>query len=80
MDTYRQSEQVLTPAPHTSGDAHSADRKNGFLHFIFTTNWGFVLIGALVALGLGVSALHADHVENSTAEAREAEMESTYIP
>ena len=78
MDTYRQSEQVIIPAPHANTkntDAVDQRRKHGILHSIFATNWGFVLIGALVALGLGVSALHADYVESNT-EMHPAEVES----
>ena len=51
MDTYRQPEQVMSPAVHTDIDAPSAPRKGGFLHTVFSTNWGFVLIGVLVAIG-----------------------------
>lgn len=77
MDTYRQPEQVISPAVHTDIDAPSVPRKGGFFHTVFSTNWGLVLIGALVAIGLGVSALHADYTESNTSEARNAEIEST---
>ena len=69
MDAYRHPEQVIIPAAQTDIDAQNTPRKNGLFHTVFTTNWGFVLIAALVALGLGVSALHADHVESTAAEA-----------
>lgn len=77
MDTYRQPEQVISPAIHTDIDAQSSPRKGGFLHAVFSTNRGFVLIGVLVAIGLGVSALHADYTESNTSEAHNAEIEST---
>ncbi len=79
MDTYRQPDQHITPAVHTEIDAKSASRKDGFFHTVFTTNWGFVLIGVLVAIGLGVSALHADYTENQSGEAGLAEIESVAI-
>ena len=77
MDTYRQPEQVMSPAVHTDIDAPSAPRKGGFLHTVFSTNWGFVPIGVLVAIGLVVSALHADYTESNAGEAQNAEIEST---
>ena len=76
MDMYnKQSKQTMNPA----SEQYNTVENKGIAHRILATNWGLAVIGALVALAIGVSMLHGGYVESQASQVPEAEIETVSV-
>ena len=57
---------------------HMAVRKD-VANRLLATNWGLAVIGGLVALAIGVSALHSGYAKSVAQEVPEFEQESAIV-
>lgn len=73
MDMYRQTEQAVI----ITSEVNVPQKHKSIAQHIFTTNWGFIVIGGLVALAIGVSALHSGRAESMAKVPPEIEVETT---